>query len=85
MSAWVLVLRGIDTDEAGVLEAEARIREVLAEHAVRASTMLEWLYDDQRRGPQLPPVAHVALAVAEHSEPAPNGRLRRRIGHGGVA
>jgi hypothetical protein len=73
-----MVIRGLDTDDAGILEAEQRIKQALPEHQMRALTVLEFVYDDMYHRKPPPFLAH--KAVPEHfvSGHTGNGHRRRK-------
>jgi hypothetical protein len=80
LSQWVLVVRGLDTDDEGARDAEARIKAALPEYEPRCTTVRESLYDAMRRQVE-PFLDQHTFAQAEHSaEPARSHPVRRTSG-----
>ena len=79
MPCWVLVLRGFDLDESGILDVEARIKAALPELEPRCVTVRESLFEVMyHRNPQPPPLARVLVPFASAEHEAPHGS---RSGH----
>ncbi len=47
MSNWVLILRGFDTDDQGILDAEQLIKDTFPSQRLRATTVVAWMYDEE--------------------------------------
>jgi hypothetical protein len=80
MTRWVIVLRGIQTDDAGILDAERLIKDLFPESHLRATTVVEWMYDETyaKTKPFLDPVG---FGVPEHAAGVSvSGHVRRTKG-----
>ena len=80
MSAWVLVLRGFDLDEQGILDVEQRIKAALPELEPRCTTVMDSVYDVNVvwKDAATPPLARVVVPVGVPEHEAVHGA---RNGH----